>query len=546
IWDWGAEVGGPVVKDKLWFWGSYGKNDIRIVRLNQTKDKTLLKNWNAKLNWQASPSDMVSLVWFNGAKVKEGRSPGLVTNEADTFLWNQGNFYPEDDCLVPCGLHGLWKAEWNHTFSPSFYLNGKYAYYGWGYGFAPRGGPDANGGVDYDLDAAFGSYRGFTARKPGQTVNQDGNYFKRGRGGNHEFKFGFAFRKTPAVTTTTFSGNQVLAVNNGGGNTIAQVTRQRNVRFEEKAWSAYAGDTLTRGRATFNVGVRWDHQHAFNQPSTATANPDFPELLPELVYDGSGPTITWNDFSPRASLSVALDAARKTVLRGSYARYSGQLFPNDVTVANPVGGYSTFLAYKWIDRNADHFAEKDEILFADGIQYYNNVDPAHPVALASPNRIDPDYHSSKDNEVVVGLDREVGGNFAVGVAYTWRKVSGVSSFYPRIGMTSADYTSNGAVSANGYSAETFSPDPDLIAASNSGRVITNRRDYGTGYNGLELTLVKRLSNKWFARGAFSYMDWHENLDGPAAVQNPTRNDVTGGQAGLAQNGLSGPQVNGGQ
>src|SRR5262249_12348047 len=62
--DYGAELSGPIVKDKLWFWGAYGKNDIRIARLNQTKDKTLLKNWNAKLNWQASPNDMVSLFWF--------------------------------------------------------------------------------------------------------------------------------------------------------------------------------------------------------------------------------------------------------------------------------------------------------------------------------------------------------------------------------------------------------------------------------------------------------------------------------------------------
>ncbi len=55
----------------------------------------MLKNKNAKLNWQASPNDMVSLFWFDGAKVKLGRDPGLVGDEPDnSFLWNQGNFYP--------------------------------------------------------------------------------------------------------------------------------------------------------------------------------------------------------------------------------------------------------------------------------------------------------------------------------------------------------------------------------------------------------------------------------------------------------------------
>jgi len=520
IFDWGADIGGPLVKDKLWFWGSFGRNDIRIVRFNGTKDKTILKNWNGKLNWQASGNDMLSLFWFNGAKIKLGRAPGTTGNEPDTFLWNQGNFYPEEGCGVPCGLHGLFKTEWNHTFGPNFNLNAKYAYYGWGYGFAPRGGADQQGGVDNVLDQSFGSYLGFTARKPWHTVNADASYFKHAAGGQHEFKFGFAYRKDPARTTTTFSGNQVLAVNQPSGG-VAQITRQRNVRFTETIWSGYIGDTFSKGRMTLSAGVRYDHQHSFNEASTATANPDFPNLLPELAYDGSGPTITWKDFSPRASVNIALDESKKTVARASYARYAGQLFPNDVTVANPVGGYSTFLAYRWNDRNRDHFATKDEILLSDGVLYYNNVDPAHPTALVSPNRIDPDYHASKDNEFILGIDRELGGNFAAGAAYTWRKVTDVSSYFPRIGMTSADYTANAPVTQNGFTANTFSPNPAKVAANNSGQILTNRPDYSTGYNGLEFTLVKRMSNKWFARAAVSLMDWHENI-GPGSIQNPTR------------------------
>jgi hypothetical protein len=357
IFDWGGDLGGPIVKDKLWFWGSYGKNDIRIVRLNQTKDKTILKNWNAKLNWQASSNDMVSLFWFNGGKIKLGRSPGQATNEADTFLWNQGNFYPTDGCGISCGLHGLWKAEWNHTFSPNFFLNAKYAYYGWGYGFDPRGGTDKEGGVDNNLDQAFGSYFTATYRKPWHMVNIDGNYFKTAMGGQHELKFGFSYRHNPARTTTTYSGNQIYAVMQPTRG-VAQVTRQRNVRFTENVWSGYLGDSFTKGRVTANLGVRYDHQYSFNEASTATANPAFPNLLPDLAYDGSGPTITWKDFSPRASVDIALDESHKTILRASYARYAGQLFPNDVTVANPVGGYYTFLAYRWQDRNGDHLARR--------------------------------------------------------------------------------------------------------------------------------------------------------------------------------------------
>jgi len=546
--DYGFDLGGPIVKDKLWGWVSYGKNDIRITRFAGTDDKTLLKNWNAKLNWQVTPNDMFSVFYFNGAKVKIGRDPGVVTNEPSSFLWFQGNFYPEQDCGMPCGLHGLWKAEWNHTFSPNFNLNAKYAYFGWGYGFdagANGGQADQNGGWNFDTNTAYGAYNYFTARKPWHMVNLDGSYFVPGMGGQHEFKFGFGYRKNPARTTTTFAGNQTPGIVVDSETSVAWVTRARNVAFTESAWSGYVGDTFTKDRLTINAGLRFDHQHAENQASTAPANPLFPEILPELVYDGSGPTITWNDVSPRVGLSYALNESRKTVARVSYSRYAGQLFPNDVTTANPVGGYSTFIAYRWNDANHDHLVQKDEVLLNEGILYYNNVDPAHPKSTTSPNKIDSNYHASHDNEIVVGIDHELAANFALGFAYTWRKVTDVSSWFPRIGLTSADYIANDPVSQNGYTAQSFSPDPDLVAASNSGRILTNRPDYSTGYNGLELTMVKRMSNKWFARAALSYMDWHEN-PGSGSIQNPTRTDTTGGQAGSAQTGLSGPQVDGGQ
>ena len=166
----------------------------------------------------------------------------------------------------------------------------------------------------------------------------------------------------------------------------------------------------------------------------------FPDLLPSLSFAGGGPSITWNDVSPRVGATVALDEGRKTVARASYANYAGQLNPFEVTSASPVGGYYTFIAYKWVDANHDGFAQKNEILTNLGPQYANAVDPAKPTSISSPNTIAPDYHANRDHEFILGIDREVIPNLAVGAAYTFRRTNDWPTWDPRIGMTSADYT----------------------------------------------------------------------------------------------------------
>jgi Carboxypeptidase regulatory-like domain/TonB-dependent Receptor Plug Domain len=538
IQDWGFDIGGPILKDKLWFWGSYGDNDIKIVRLTQTGDETILKNTNAKINWTATSADQFSFFYFNGAKEKLGRSPGQASNEDDSFLWNQGNFYPTSGALNK--LHGLWKVEDNHVFGSSLFVSAKYAWFGWGYGFSPRGGTGQDATIDVPNDAAHGSWTTYTARKPWHIIDVSGSAFKSATGGTHEFKFGFGYRRNPNHSTTRWSGSEVVGEIISPTESFAKAYRARVVNFIGENTSAFLGDTFSKGRLTMNAGFRWDLQKAANQASDAPANTAFPDLLPALSFDGTSPTISWNDISPRVGVTFALDEKRKTVARASYARYAGQLNPFEVTSASPVGGYYTYIAYKWVDTNHDGFAQKNEILTNLGPQYSNGVDPAHPTSATSPNKIDPNYHANHDNEFIVGLDHELRPNLSIGAAYTFRRTDDWPSWNPRIGLTSADYTVVATQALGADNATIYGPNAALVAASGSGRILTNRPDYHSDYQGLELTMNKRLSNRWMARVAFSFNDWTEYYTGPDAVQNPTRTDATVGGT------LSGPQVDGGQ
>ncbi len=46
--DYGAELGGPIVKDRLWVWGSYGRQKVSLLTIADVSDKTDLKTYNGK------------------------------------------------------------------------------------------------------------------------------------------------------------------------------------------------------------------------------------------------------------------------------------------------------------------------------------------------------------------------------------------------------------------------------------------------------------------------------------------------------------------
>ena len=550
--DFGFDLGGPIVKDKLWFYGTYGKQDIKNCRFAGTFDDTLLPSYNFKLNWQAATSTMVSAFYFLGSKEKFGRGVGFPVTETDDFLWNQGDAFTEG------GLPGgLWKLEVNHTFSPNFFVSAKGAYYDAGFGLFARGGADKTYTIDYASSQALGSYVDYTAIRPQTTLNVDGSYFASSMGGNHELKFGFGYRESTTSSISHYNGNQLngeyYGPGTGGGNNVAYATRDVNVKYSGKYASLYLGDVFTKDRLTLNVGVRVDTQSARNLASESPANASFPARIPARAYEGSDTLIDFTDISPRVGFSYALDEARKTVLRASLARYGAQFAYANVTTENPLG--ATFVAYSWNDLNADKFPQANEVgsapLFASG-----GFDPSNPsAARGSSSKIDKDLKNRYDNEAILGLDRELGSNFAVGAAVTYRRTSGFQAT-PRLAapcptgvgcvtMGPGDYVANAPVSATRggvtYTTRTFSPSTALIAAGGSGRFRTNRDGYTNTFKGLELTMNKRMSNRWGARLAFSLNDWTESFDGvpTAANGNPGPTDIDPLKSGGPVSVLSG-------
>ncbi|MET0553753.1 MAG: hypothetical protein ABW221_11990, partial [Vicinamibacteria bacterium] len=557
--DYGFDIGGPIVKDKLWFWGSYGKQDIRLQRSQGALiDKTILKDFNAKVNWQATDSDMVSVLWFLGAKSKFGRAPGACSNcfEPLEATWNQDNSFPDNP------FHGLFKVEDNHVFSPSFVLNAKYAYYGTGFELAPIGGLDAQAGISSRLSRTFGTTQLSKNVRPQHTANADASYFANGMGGNHEIKFGLGWRKTQALTQTLWPGDQVVAydtvlapIGSPTRNQRARVNREGLGINDTYYWSAYLGDTFSKDRLTMNVGVRWDRQGGKAVASDVQGNGAFPNVVPGISFAGYDAPFTWNDFSPRAGLTYALDSGRKTLFRANFARYVTQLDTGVVGYMNPSGNQG-WAEYNWNDLNGDNLAQPGEVdINGPRLATGGGFNPAAPTAVTSANQIDADLVAPRTSEIVAGFDRELFADFGVSISYTFRHYDRFLT-YPRIGMTAADYVPGNVLTGtlpdgSPYRVQTFDPIAAKVTAGNSGRFATNADDYSQTFHGVELAATKRLSKGWMFRLAASYNDHTETYDasvpvvideerGGVAAGNPTRLDVdtlvSGGQVASRSSG----------
>jgi hypothetical protein len=506
--DYGFEVGGPIVKDRLWAWGALGKTDVRILTIRQTPDNTILKNRALKIQGQASPALRGSFTYFYGNKLKYGRDASATRPPETTY--NQS------------GPSSFYKGEMNFVVGDSLFLTARGSHFPTGFGFEPQGGMNKDVYND-DEGVWHGSYWNYLSDRPQQTLMGEGSLFR----GKHEIKFGYSWRRVTVTSTSQLSsaqGNSIVTYHIGYPDFyvgVASPWMSANRAFYNSAW---VGDTISMKRATITAGLRYDHQTDSVLESSEPAVPGFEKWLPAIQGPAVKNAIVWKSVSPRVGLSYALDEARKTLVRGSYAMFSSQL-PNGRSAIVGVVQYR-YIAFYGRDLNGDKVAQPNEI--TSDIDTWTGFDINNPSALKSVNQVG-DYHVPKTHEVILGFDREIVKNFGVSTSFTWRKFVDFN-WTPRIGVRANDYVLAGTLNAgplpdgSNVSVPYYKVDPTGLEAGAlaGGLEFTGRDGYHQRFWGVEVQATKRLANKWMARFAFSTNDHRQYWDDPvASIQDPT-------------------------
>jgi hypothetical protein len=499
--DYGGEAGAPLIKDRWWGWASYGRTDVNIQTLDGFPDKTTLEDVGAKTQAAFTPALRGNFTFFSGNKKKDGRGAGPFNPPETTFIQN--------------GPSKMYKGEVNYVASSSLFLTARGAHVNGPFTLTPKGGLD-NGQVFIDTDGVFHNSNLFSSNDRPQVVfNGDGNWFR----GKHEVRFGASVRSYKDENITRYAGD-FQDVQISATTTIAIPIRPYHQVNRALYSSLYAGDTLSMDRLTVNGSLRLDRTTDSVDAITVQPHPVVPDVLPGVDAPAVKNAVVWNAWSPRAGLTYAIGADRKTIARASYSSFASQL--NATTAGNVSAASFAYAYYIATDTNHNFNIEPSELrsfLFA------KNILPDDPTKAV--NQIDPDFRAPRTHEVVLGMDRELMPNFAVSGSYTWRRyVHQLWNQAPPIGATSADYVEDGRLTGNlpdgtPYDVPYFAL-RESAAPEGAGTLTANREGYHKTFNGLEISAIKRLKNRWMGRFGYSWNRAREYFDDPSkSIVDPT-------------------------
>jgi len=534
----GGDVGGPIIRDRLWLWAAYADQQIDLFKAQPAtatvrfSDKTSLETLNAKLNAQILSNNSLTGTYTDNQKVKNGRDIG-PTRPPETS-WNQGAFGPK----------GTFKIEDTHIFNSNFYLTGMYSKVNGGFYLAAQSGNNCTT-IECIRSVPKAIVRDFTGgpntlsyrntffspfgERPQEQSRLDGSAFFSTGALNHELKFGFGYREAGNHSISIWpQGQYILDFGDGIGLTYFQSSDF--IDYTYKYNDVYVGDTMLWGNLTLQAGLRFDTQKAEAGDQFGPRNALVPDFLPELrISGGDIETMEWESISPRIGLTYALGQEKRTLLRAAYNRYVGQLGSNTSGYAGIIPVSYRYISFYTYDQNHNDVIEQGEVLFDYGPIGWSGLDPENPSSILQTTRIDSGIEAPTTDEFILGFEHELMSDLVVAFNYTHRdmdqfvgtrteKTRGQGDF-----ITAADYelrvddegdpfpaTKPGTVTqVPGYSIPVYVLKDGIVPTWG---VLTNLPGYSQSFDGFEVSLVKRMAKRWMLRTNFAWNDWKQDVD----------------------------------
>lgn len=503
LWTINPSIGGPVVKDKLWFFGSYtqlrvdnyvagayiSKDPASWTYVPDFSQQAIDKSWGrdaaVRLTWQAAARQKVTFYYDYNDLCHCTFTTGRGTApEASTYLIAHNRVY-QATWTSPVTNRLLFEAGMSSAPQPQDFLAQPNV-------VAPRIN-DIGRGVN------------MRARNSVMLV-QTTNWSYRGSAsyvtGSHAAKIGFtliygayrtdmpAFLGNVNYTTVNGTPTQITYL----GNPIQSINRIR------PNFGLYAQDQWHQRRLTVNAGVRFD---SFRSDYPDQNVPPTQYVLVARNFPAKE-AVSWRDLSPRLGVSYDLFGTGKTAVKASFNRFVLQEGTTRASTINPISSNNSDVR-RWTDGNGDYVVQGDPYNPATNGELgpSTNLNFGKPVVSV---RYDPAWASGYGKrpfnwEFSTGLQHEVAPGVSTSASY-FRRAYGNFAVNDNIAVQPSDYSPYCVTTPvdsrlPGGGGETlcglFDLNPNAVGKVNTlGTSATRYGDQHENWNGVDITVNGRL------------------------------------------------------
>jgi hypothetical protein len=451
-----VQLGGPVLQDRLWFFGSFQYQEdweSQPGTPSAFPAKSNAKRYFWKLNYSLNQNHRFQVQTHDDFYEIPERA--TARSAPSSIALNSGH-NPSPGVLYTA------------VINPTTVFEARYSgFYGTADTLPLNGGPkiarrfqdldtgNITGGISYWYEG-----KSFKTAFAGKVTKYADNFL----GAQHDFKVGVQYNSGGGEN---LNGPNDYIYTYGG---VPEYGYTQNPYYQGgriRALGVYADDTVRINRLTLNLGLRYDYSKGyFNSFDLLdrNANKIGTSQAVDKLFD-------WNVISPRVGATVKLNEAGTTLIKGSWGRYYRGIVTSEFDNATP----SVAPRYEFSGR-------------------YDAAGNPLGLSLVSDNsqiRIDPGFENPYTDQYIASFEHQLTDRIGVSVSGVykrsenqsgWRDIGGT---YSRVQRTAEGKTFDLLQLTSGAASRLF-----LLTNPTGDQALSSR------YRGVHFQINKRMSQRW--------------------------------------------------